>query len=69
MSVKRAVSLRVITAKTVIQAFIIILFNGASHRDETTAGAAMKSLENKTAIITGAGGGIGGAIADCFARE
>jgi 3-oxoacyl-[acyl-carrier protein] reductase len=29
----------------------------------------MKSLENKTAIITGAGGGIGGAIADCFARE
>jgi NAD(P)-dependent dehydrogenase (short-subunit alcohol dehydrogenase family) len=29
----------------------------------------MKSLENKTAIITGAGGGIGGAITDCFARE
>lgn len=29
----------------------------------------MKSLENKTAVITGAGGGIGGAIADCFARE
>ena len=29
----------------------------------------MTSLENKTAIITGAGGGIGGAIADCFARE
>jgi 3-oxoacyl-[acyl-carrier protein] reductase len=29
----------------------------------------MKSLEGKTAIITGAGGGIGGAIADCFARE
>lgn len=29
----------------------------------------MNSLENKTAIITGAGGGIGGAIADCFARE
>jgi NAD(P)-dependent dehydrogenase (short-subunit alcohol dehydrogenase family) len=29
----------------------------------------MKSLENKTAIITGAGGGIGGAIADHFARE
>jgi NAD(P)-dependent dehydrogenase (short-subunit alcohol dehydrogenase family) len=29
----------------------------------------MKSLENKTAIITGAGGGIGGAIADCFSRE
>ncbi len=29
----------------------------------------MKSLENRTAIITGAGGGIGGAIADCFARE
>jgi len=28
----------------------------------------MRSLENKTAIITGAGGGIGGAIADCFAR-
>jgi len=29
----------------------------------------MNSLENKTAIITGAGGGIGGAIAACFARE
>jgi NAD(P)-dependent dehydrogenase (short-subunit alcohol dehydrogenase family) len=29
----------------------------------------MNSLENKTAIITGAGGGIGGAIAVCFARE
>ncbi len=29
----------------------------------------MKSLESKTAIITGAGGGIGGAIADCFACE
>jgi 3-oxoacyl-[acyl-carrier protein] reductase len=29
----------------------------------------MKSLENKIAIVTGAGGGIGGAIADCFARE
>jgi 3-oxoacyl-[acyl-carrier protein] reductase len=29
----------------------------------------MKSLENKTAVITGAGGGIGGAIADRFARE
>ncbi len=29
----------------------------------------MKPLANKTAIITGAGGGIGGAIADCFARE
>jgi 3-oxoacyl-[acyl-carrier protein] reductase len=29
----------------------------------------MNSLENKTAIITGAGGGIGGAIADCFARK
>jgi 3-oxoacyl-[acyl-carrier protein] reductase len=29
----------------------------------------MKELESKTAIITGAGGGIGGAIADRFARE
>jgi 3-oxoacyl-[acyl-carrier protein] reductase len=29
----------------------------------------MKSLENRIAIVTGAGGGIGGAIADCFARE
>jgi NAD(P)-dependent dehydrogenase (short-subunit alcohol dehydrogenase family) len=29
----------------------------------------MKSIENKIAIITGAGGGIGGAIADCFAHE
>ncbi|MGE5302812.1 MAG: SDR family NAD(P)-dependent oxidoreductase [Alphaproteobacteria bacterium] len=29
----------------------------------------MNSLEKKTAIITGAGGGIGGAIADRFARE
>ena len=29
----------------------------------------MNSLENKTAIVTGAGGGIGGAIADRFARE
>jgi 3-oxoacyl-[acyl-carrier protein] reductase len=29
----------------------------------------MKSLEHKTAIITGGGGGIGGAIADCLARE
>ena len=29
----------------------------------------MGSLKDKTAIITGAGGGIGGAIADCFARE
>ncbi len=29
----------------------------------------MKALEHKTAIVTGAGGGIGGAIADCFASE
>ncbi len=29
----------------------------------------MNSLHNKTAIITGAGGGIGGAIALCFAGE
>jgi NAD(P)-dependent dehydrogenase (short-subunit alcohol dehydrogenase family) len=29
----------------------------------------MASLDNKVAIVTGGGGGIGGAIALCFARE
>ena len=29
----------------------------------------MSAIENKIAIVTGGGGGIGGAIVRCFARE
>jgi NAD(P)-dependent dehydrogenase (short-subunit alcohol dehydrogenase family) len=42
---------------------------GHPARHDNPAGATVVRLENKTAVIYGAGGGIGAAVAQAFARE